>query len=57
VKQASTLLSQFAVAPLEVDLSISAFAGSNEDKFNACITRACWLKLPASFTAAVAVIT
>lgn len=35
VKQASALLPQFAVAPLEVDLSISEFAGSNEDKFNA----------------------
>ncbi len=35
VKQASALLPQFAVAPSEVDLSISEFAGSNEDKFNA----------------------
>ncbi|EKK9986947.1 SEC-C domain-containing protein [Vibrio vulnificus] len=35
VKQASELLPEFAVAQFERDLSISEFAGSNEDKFNA----------------------
>jgi len=35
VKQATDLLPQFAVAALQGDLSISEFAGSNEDKFNA----------------------
>lgn len=35
VKQASELLPEFAVAQFERDVSISEFAGSNEDKFNA----------------------
>src|SRR5690554_6668569 len=35
VKQASELLPEFAVAQFERDISISEFAGSNEDKFNA----------------------
>lgn len=35
VKQASELLPEFAVAQFERDLSISEFASSNEDKFNA----------------------
>ncbi|WP_396587986.1 YecA family protein [Bermanella sp. R86510] len=35
VKQASELLPEFAVAQFESDISISEFAGSNEDKFNA----------------------
>ncbi|EKO3558177.1 SEC-C domain-containing protein [Vibrio metschnikovii] len=35
VKQASALLPEFAVAQFERDISISEFAGSNEDKFNA----------------------
>ncbi|SFR58946.1 YecA family protein [Thiomicrospira sp. ALE5] len=35
VKQASELLSDFSVAQYEDDISISEFAGSNEDKFNA----------------------
>ncbi|MEJ6520839.1 SEC-C domain-containing protein [Shewanella bicestrii] len=35
VKQACELLPEFAVAQFERDLSISEFAGSNEDKFNA----------------------
>ena len=35
VKQASELLSEFSVAQFEDDISISEFAGSNEDKFNA----------------------
>ncbi|MBA0217770.1 SEC-C domain-containing protein [Pectobacterium brasiliense] len=35
VKQASGLLPEFAVAQFEYDKSISEFAGSNEDKFNA----------------------
>ncbi len=35
VKQASELLPEFAVAQLERSISISEFAGSNEDKFNA----------------------
>ncbi|MBD1558512.1 SEC-C domain-containing protein [Vibrio sp. S9_S30] len=35
VKQASDLLPEFAVAQYESDISISEFAGSNEDKFNA----------------------
>lgn len=35
VKQASELLPEFAVAEFERDISISEFAGSNEDKFNA----------------------
>ncbi|MBE0482889.1 MAG: SEC-C domain-containing protein [Bacterioplanes sp.] len=35
VKQASELLPEFAVAQFPVNISISEFAGSNEDKFNA----------------------
>lgn len=35
VKRASDLLPQFAVSQFERDISISDFAGSNEDKFNA----------------------
>src|SRR5690554_91510 len=35
VKQASELLSDFAVAQFPINISISEFAGSNEDKFNA----------------------
>ncbi|WP_217516898.1 YecA family protein [Vibrio metschnikovii] len=35
VKQASALLPEFTVAQFERDISISEFAGSNEDKFNA----------------------
>ncbi|WP_017443988.1 YecA family protein [Gayadomonas joobiniege] len=35
VKQASELLPEFAVAQFELNISISEFAGSNEDKFNA----------------------
>lgn len=35
VKQASALLPEFAVAQFERDISISEFAGSNEDKYNA----------------------
>ncbi len=35
VKQASELLPEFSVARFERDISISEFAGSNEDKFNA----------------------
>ncbi len=35
VKQASELLPEFGVAQFERDISISEFAGSNEDKFNA----------------------
>lgn len=35
VKQASDLLPEFAVAQFESDISISEFAGINEDKFNA----------------------
>ena len=35
VKQASELLPEFAVAQFEREISISEFAGSNEDKFNA----------------------
>lgn len=35
VKQASELLPEFTVAQFERDISISEFAGSNEDKFNA----------------------
>ncbi len=35
VKQASELLPEFAVAQFERSISISEFAGSNEDKFNA----------------------
>ncbi|WCN11151.1 YecA family protein [Marinomonas mediterranea] len=35
VKQASALLPEFAVSPFEENVSISEFAGSNEDKFNA----------------------
>nr|WP_238336716.1 SEC-C domain-containing protein [Vibrio sp. S12_S33] len=35
VKLASDLLPQFAVSQFERDISISDFAGSNEDKFNA----------------------
>ena len=35
VKQASELLPEFAVAQFVRDISISEFAGSNEDKFNA----------------------
>ncbi len=35
VKQACELLPEFAVAQFERDISISEFAGSNEDKFNA----------------------
>lgn len=35
VKQASGLLSEFAVSQFETGLSISEFSGSNEDKFNA----------------------
>ncbi|MBO1898655.1 SEC-C domain-containing protein [Shewanella sp. BF02_Schw] len=35
VKQASELLPEFAVAQFERHISISEFAGSNEDKFNA----------------------
>ncbi|CAH9053652.1 hypothetical protein PSECIP111951_00865 [Pseudoalteromonas holothuriae] len=35
VKQASELLPEFIVAQFEIDISISEFAGSNEDKFNA----------------------
>lgn len=35
VKQASALLPEFAVAQFPVNISISEFAGSNEDKFNA----------------------
>ncbi|MGI3477015.1 YecA family protein [Providencia stuartii] len=35
VTQASELLPEFAVAQFERDISISEFAGSNEDKFNA----------------------
>lgn len=35
VKQASELLSEFAVAQFPRNISISEFAGSNEDKFNA----------------------
>lgn len=34
-KQASELLPEFSVARFERDISISEFAGSNEDKFNA----------------------
>jgi hypothetical protein len=35
VKQASELLPEFAVAQFPINISISEFAGSNEDKFNA----------------------
>lgn len=35
VKQASALLPEFAVSQFETHISISEFAGSNEDKFNA----------------------
>lgn len=35
VKQASELLPEFAVSQCEIDISISEFSGSNEDKFNA----------------------
>lgn len=35
VKQASELLPEFAVSPFAGNISISEFAGSNEDKFNA----------------------
>lgn len=35
VKQACELLPEFAVSQFSVDISISEFAGSNEDKFNA----------------------
>ncbi|WP_202945279.1 hypothetical protein [Hahella chejuensis] len=35
VKQTSELLPEFSVAQFERDISISEFAGSNEDKFNA----------------------
>lgn len=35
VKQASELLPEFAVSQFEIDISISEFSGSNEDKFNA----------------------
>ncbi|WP_261816216.1 YecA family protein [Vibrio gallicus] len=35
VKQASELLPEFAVSQFERDISISEYAGSNEDKFNA----------------------
>lgn len=35
VKQATELLPEFAVAQFEINSSISEFAGSNEDKFNA----------------------
>lgn len=35
VKEASTFLPEFAVAPFERAISISEFAGINEDKFNA----------------------
>lgn len=35
VKQASELLPEFAIAPFNTDISISEYAGSNEDKFNA----------------------
>ncbi|WP_428243067.1 hypothetical protein [Gynuella sp.] len=35
VKQASELLPEFAIATYERDISLSEFAGSNEDKFNA----------------------
>ncbi|MCB1659855.1 MAG: SEC-C domain-containing protein [Pseudomonadales bacterium] len=35
VKQASELLPQFAVAKYNTNISLSEFAGSNEDKFNA----------------------
>ncbi|WP_299010374.1 SEC-C metal-binding domain-containing protein [uncultured Shewanella sp.] len=35
VKQSSALLSEFNVSQFEIELSISEFAGSNEDKFNA----------------------
>jgi hypothetical protein len=35
VRQASALLPEFAVAQFPVNISISEFAGSNEDKFNA----------------------
>ncbi|WP_299493422.1 SEC-C metal-binding domain-containing protein [uncultured Shewanella sp.] len=35
VKQASALLPEFNVSLFEIELSISEFAGSNEDKFNA----------------------
>lgn len=35
VKQASELLPEFAVSQFSINISISEFAGSNEDKFNA----------------------
>ncbi|MGL5488066.1 MAG: hypothetical protein ACRDC6_17525 [Shewanella sp.] len=35
VKQASELLPELAVAQFPINISISEFAGSNEDKFNA----------------------
>ena len=35
VKQASSLLPEFAIAQYESNISISQFAGSNEDRFNA----------------------
>lgn len=35
VKQASELLPEFAVSQFEINISISEFSGSNEDKFNA----------------------
>ncbi|MEI8633529.1 hypothetical protein P4S72_18595 [Vibrio sp. PP-XX7] len=35
VKQASELLPEFAVSQFPINISISEFAGSNEDKFNA----------------------
>lgn len=35
VKKASAVLPEFAVAQFEIDIGISEFAGSNEDKFNA----------------------
>lgn len=35
VKQASELLPEFAVSQFKMNISISEFAGSNEDKFNA----------------------
>lgn len=35
VKQASELLPEFSVAQFPINISISEFAGSNEDKFNA----------------------
>ncbi len=55
VKQASELLPNFAVSKYPIHISISEFAGSNEDKFNALHSRVLWLMLPVLFTIKVAI--